>query len=379
MLKRIVSILLLSVMCWLSVEPVAHAQLMVTPTLRRTVANTWTALQTFTASPGIDLNGTAPSMTLTDTTASAKSLTIAVDANLADFRESAGATGSLLQLDLANSTARLPTLIGGTGTTSTLSLQSTAGVGATGADIIFKVGNNGATEAGRILNSGVAVLALTKSFTKTADLLTLSDTVDGYTNVTAYAFRDTNASTLIGGSPFGGTGVVLGPTSRITWSSSTVVSGILDTILARPSAGNLELSASGTTGSFALVGNNGQKYTQGRVTELITVASGVLTQASTVQIPADAILKAAEIRVTVQPGGTATMVATATTSATILQQGANMSTAAGTTDVGTRAWGTNYVGVAAQTVTFTFNGVTSDALGRIRLDLYYEVPTAPTS
>ena len=66
------------------------------------LTNTWTALQTFTASPGINLNGTAPSFTLTDTTASAKSLTIAVDANLAQLRESAGAAGSLLVLDLAN-------------------------------------------------------------------------------------------------------------------------------------------------------------------------------------------------------------------------------------------------------------------------------------
>ena len=65
-------------------------------------AHTWSILQTFTASPGIDLNGTAPSFSLTDTTASAKSLTIAVDANLAQLRESAGASGSLMVLDLAN-------------------------------------------------------------------------------------------------------------------------------------------------------------------------------------------------------------------------------------------------------------------------------------
>ncbi|GAH56630.1 unnamed protein product, partial [marine sediment metagenome] len=37
---------------------------------------------------------------------------------------------------------------------STLTLRSTSGVGTTGADIIFQVGNNGATEAMRILNSG---------------------------------------------------------------------------------------------------------------------------------------------------------------------------------------------------------------------------------
>jgi len=48
----------------------------------------------------------------------------------------------------------VPTIIGGTGTTSTLTLQTTSGVGASGADMIFKVGNNGGTEAMRILNSG---------------------------------------------------------------------------------------------------------------------------------------------------------------------------------------------------------------------------------
>jgi hypothetical protein len=47
-----------------------------------------------------------------------------------------------------------PTHTGGATTTSTLTLQSTSGVGTPGADIIFKVGNNGATEAIRILNSG---------------------------------------------------------------------------------------------------------------------------------------------------------------------------------------------------------------------------------
>lgn len=47
-----------------------------------------------------------------------------------------------------------PIVIGGTGTTSTLALRSTSGVGAAGADIIFQTGNNGATEGLRVLNSG---------------------------------------------------------------------------------------------------------------------------------------------------------------------------------------------------------------------------------
>lgn len=47
-----------------------------------------------------------------------------------------------------------PILIGGTGTTQTLTYKTTTGIGAAGADHIFQVGNNGTTEAMRILNSG---------------------------------------------------------------------------------------------------------------------------------------------------------------------------------------------------------------------------------
>lgn len=45
-------------------------------------------------------------------------------------------------------------IIGGTGVDSDLTLQTTSGVGAAGADMHFLVGNNGATEAVTILNSG---------------------------------------------------------------------------------------------------------------------------------------------------------------------------------------------------------------------------------
>lgn len=53
------------------------------------------------------------------------------------------------------------TIIGGTGVTDKLILRSTGGVGASGADIIFQVGNNGATEAMRILNNGNVVIGNT--------------------------------------------------------------------------------------------------------------------------------------------------------------------------------------------------------------------------
>ncbi|MEK7215494.1 MAG: hypothetical protein AAB289_07865, partial [Chloroflexota bacterium] len=45
-------------------------------------------------------------------------------------------------------------IIGGTATTADLTLQTTSGVGAAGADMHFLVGNNGATEAVTILNDG---------------------------------------------------------------------------------------------------------------------------------------------------------------------------------------------------------------------------------
>lgn len=47
-----------------------------------------------------------------------------------------------------------PLITGGSGTTSTLTLQPTSGAGITNSDIIFKVGNNGAVEAMRVLNTG---------------------------------------------------------------------------------------------------------------------------------------------------------------------------------------------------------------------------------
>lgn len=57
----------------------------------------------------------------------------------------------------------VPLLIGGTGTTSTLALRSTSGVGTTGADIIFQTGNNGATEVMRLANDGQVLIGTASS------------------------------------------------------------------------------------------------------------------------------------------------------------------------------------------------------------------------
>ena len=65
-----------------------------------------------------------------------------------------GSPGSCTGTPTIGTSVTTPVLIGGTGVASTLTLRSTSGVGAAGADIVFQVGNNGATEAMRILNSG---------------------------------------------------------------------------------------------------------------------------------------------------------------------------------------------------------------------------------
>lgn len=84
------------------------------------------------AGTGISLASDADSVTITNTGGSGGSQTPwAQDVNAAGYK-----------------------LIGGTGTTSALTLQTTTGVGTTGADIIFKGGNNGATELARVTNGG---------------------------------------------------------------------------------------------------------------------------------------------------------------------------------------------------------------------------------
>jgi len=71
-------------------------------------------------------------------------------------------TGSFTTVTASTSTTS-PTIIGGTGTTSTLTLQPTSGVGTTGSDILFKVGNNGATEAMRVASSGNVAIGMTST------------------------------------------------------------------------------------------------------------------------------------------------------------------------------------------------------------------------
>lgn len=91
---------------------------------------------TIGASGNVTLTGTAPTLILSDTTASAKDLTIQVDGDKVQMRETAGADGSLVVLDLLNNrlgvcvaspTARLEVLdqIKASGTSPSFDLNDT--------------------------------------------------------------------------------------------------------------------------------------------------------------------------------------------------------------------------------------------------------------
>lgn len=81
------------------------------------------------------------------------------------------ADNALFVWDNPNNRLFVPTIVGGTGTTDDLILQTTSGVGISGAWMFFKVGNNGATTAMEINNSGLigigttGIVGLTSVFT----------------------------------------------------------------------------------------------------------------------------------------------------------------------------------------------------------------------
>lgn len=118
---------------------------------------------TTTGVPSIAVAGDFPTLNQNTT---GNAATVTTNASLAGVITSVGnitsiasqtGTGSKFVVDTSPTfitSITTPAIIGGTGTTSTLTYKTTTGIGVAGADHIFLVGNNGATEAMRILNSG---------------------------------------------------------------------------------------------------------------------------------------------------------------------------------------------------------------------------------
>lgn len=132
----------------------------------------------------------------------------------------------------------------------------------------------------------------------------------------------------------------------------------------------------GLAGNVNLVGNsvsmqtaaNSQALNVKTLTELTTIAAAASTN-TTIQIPANVIVLAVSVRVTIVIPTAETFTVTGTSSSTAFQTGAGVSTAATTTDVGTKAC--PYLNTAAQTITITPNTSPADNTGRVRVTIHY--------
>lgn len=131
--------------------------------------------------------------------------------------------------------------------------------------------------------------------------------------------------------------------------------------------------------------SNGAQWKHGYNTELVTIAAAISSDSATNLLPANSIIEAVVMRVTVAPPGTASVqIGDATTNGRFIPAGT--STAVNTTAVGLEHWrgsvATDAAGptqAAAAAVRLRFNAVPSDATGRIRVTVFYRSFVAPTS
>jgi hypothetical protein len=114
------------------------------------------------------------------------------------FMQDVGVTGNLSILGelstgdtatIAKAT-QTPIIIGGNATTSDLTFQTTTGVGATGADMHFLVGNNGGTEALTLLNSGKTLVNYNFGVRSLDPLSNLAVVGSNATNLNMFNFVD---------------------------------------------------------------------------------------------------------------------------------------------------------------------------------------------
>jgi len=128
-------------------------------------------------------------------------------------------------------------------------------------------------------------------------------------------------------------------------------------------------------GDIARAGANAQAVTIKELTELTTIANATTTD-TTIQIPANAIVLAVPVRVTVAIPTATTFTVIGTSSSTVFNTAA-VSVNLNSTDPGTKAGA--YYNATAQTIRITPNGTPGTANGRLRVTIFYIEATPPTS
>lgn len=168
-------------------------------------------------------------------------------------------------------------IIGGTSTTSDLTLQTTSGVGATGADMHFLVGNNGATEAMTILNNGSVGVGAPSVDGRTlmniggVDGLAFAGSATGTIDTTAVLVHPASIANTSGTGNFAV--VKIGGTSLNPTSTSTTGAGLYVSPPAKGGAGSFTSMASlyiddapsGGTLNYALLVGSGNSFFGGDV------------------------------------------------------------------------------------------------------------------
>ena len=171
-------------------------------------------------------------------------------------------------------------LAGSTSTNSGLTFKSTTGIGTTGADIIFQTGNNGGTEAMRILNSGNIAIGSASSSAK----LTIAGTADtaqlivkGFSTQTSNIQEWQNSAGNVLGTMnnTGGLGLGTSGTTQGTLSLSGATSGTVNlTSSAAAGSWTLTLPTSAGTDGYVLK-TNGSGLTTWVANSSMTLGSSI--------------------------------------------------------------------------------------------------------
>ncbi len=134
-----------------------------------------------------------------------------------------GGSAASMSLLVTNGALQAASHVGGSGTTSTVTIYPTFGVGTTGADIIFKGGNNGASEWGRFLHGGTLVLGVAGTLSGT---MAFAGGTSGSVALRAQAVAGSWTMQLPAAAP-GVNGYVLSATTAgvCSWISPTAATG----------------------------------------------------------------------------------------------------------------------------------------------------------
>lgn len=175
-------------------------------------------------------------------------------------------------------------------------------------------------------------------------------------------------------------GLTLGGTTDLRWNNGSILQAtndIADLVVSRVAAGAMLIAgaAGAQLASLRQSGGNGGYLSHGCQTELTTIAAAATTD-TVIQIPANSILISANVYVHTVIPTAATFTVTGATSGTTFSTAA-VSTAAGSTDLGTAAGAFYYVN--AQAVRFTPNAVPAAATGKVRIVIFYYTVVPPTS